>query len=1826
MIIFGGYDGKRHLNDVQILDLENNINRKWMPGITRKIQGKYLYIHSERDALLTLLKIKVFDYYGNDIAVGKTVKHGFDRCPSGFPYAYSATMNFDSCCDDNKGFGDQRKRGNSCIPGSSEACTKKPCVDFVSATDSTAYPSTDAASWISIHLNEYNKQYENPIHRISILNGLSTYPTSGNNIHHSPEMMKRLKDAVLFITDEDIEELRDPMDYSLKWTLNDDPFQEYVNDRSDGYIEKDFRQVCLHRNLGSGCASISAKTAYGSVCHSYPTLEKAFQACLHLPPESENYCNTITYLKSSGKTCFSYCSENFGCSTKIGSAVSVWRREVELPSPRSNHTAVVQNGVMHVYGGWDGQVIFDDLWNFDVTSGRWSSIHNLELKPYPRFSHASVLINGGMITFGGHSSEGIVPSSKLQCKKAGYCSPFKAIHVTGTKSAYLLRDGSQSYAEPTFPFKFWNDIDDELKIIEKSIVLDNAYHDGWYTVFTEAVGEGYGDYRLDDSNIRLMNLDGVNSAPPEECVINGNYQVRIEYGSALSNYVQFTVPSGSNIFEQQINQNIQLSGVTSSFSEFGTTAKFCHACVKDGTRFGGSCWAVTKDNDNNRQCGCNGPSWDGIGVYYGGKAQNANECEPWGGGFAGDTLNNGQKGGLPSVGVVIKVKCDQIENIVEVELDDDATLYIFSDTRNSAVDFGTVPQYRYDSLDNTLYRDISTSVWKQSMDNSGNALSTPYYIRLSFHGEYIEGEYLNDATKNDFVGLFNGKKGHFKMGSGGSNTLSFEISYSSKQITIHTTPNSIVLSYYNGDFSFNALFLEKSEPSLTLRNDNILPGASGGPYTFNVWKSRIRKRNQRRKYHLNNDWKGTFGFALMPQHSATVCDKCGTRNDLSELLLYSTEGCEVNCFGCLSHETCLICEDRFYLKNGNCYPSDICPHGIQSFNMPGKLPDVVCVTCSNGFSHCKGLTGYGRPATYVPSFNPFEKSTNLLTGNKDVFEISKINLGSVIAYTNYHVSFDIYPYSKSIGRNEIFRFTSSDNDCCAYLDKYLSVSFVPNNENALYFDSGQTVEKINLDLQVSFGSMRDGNMIMHIPAVSSGILLNQWSKVNIHVINNVYTVAVNRYKTSLTTTRRYRRPVRNDHLNIHFGQDPEQVLKSSPFVANGPFEADVLPSKNFIFLGSTGLFSDFTLSFSIWTTANKIYSKEIIRFSDGRSKSPVIRFDINGNLDIIMSENEQNITKDFISFKSSDHNLFDSEGWKHVLIDVHHNTLKASIQDESNTNIMPEVSVTLEGSYRPYKQDGKVYIKSNFVEEDSSIGAWTKILQIDGAEYTPDTNAQDELSDTKGDRKMSDVDINTIPADNNGYNYYMFTDDKTEEELVLYVRTKEEFQDTASVFGWKGSSPTALYDFCYLDHFQSITECIWTNRFFAGFGTGLGRSCNQWQFDDSSGSKCIQTSNTNKRCFSHGAQSSCSYLSVENQLRQNVKIYKLDLRIHSNFTGKYMEFFNDGASKSYDTLEQTCNDRRQRFCTYDEICPNGRFRKPIGGEHNSVDMWLPIENDEWVQIGKGAEGWCQKLSGNTVTYSDADWATTDTNVAHKQVYACCNNIADNNPKYLYIGNQNFGLKDITYTPTSTANNGQFAYFTYNPETSVAHDNHIGYTTIYENFQLSFEIKVDTKCNNVGQKCPILRFMSKSADMSPLISIKENSKLLCVNVHTECYDFGNGNPHNYELCADYEFASDGWQRVNIIYDNIQKNKLILNYPNDAYFKELELLSNGITSDGNICKIPRRKKGNVYLTTPDNSDYDYFSAGFDTMPEVRKIKYASLNFNSNANLREFTYNPV
>ena len=104
----------------------------------------------------------------------------------------------------------------------------------------------------------------------------------------------------------------------------------------------------------------------------------------------EKYCNTLTYSEQSGETCFSYCSEDFSCGENAVGSMTTWIRTRKKPSPRSNHTAVVQNGFMYIFGGWDGQVIYDDLWQFDITWSRWSKVRNFNYKQVPRFSHAAV--------------------------------------------------------------------------------------------------------------------------------------------------------------------------------------------------------------------------------------------------------------------------------------------------------------------------------------------------------------------------------------------------------------------------------------------------------------------------------------------------------------------------------------------------------------------------------------------------------------------------------------------------------------------------------------------------------------------------------------------------------------------------------------------------------------------------------------------------------------------------------------------------------------------------------------------------------------------------------------------------------------------------------------------------------------------------------------------------------------------------------------------------------------------------------------------------------------------------------------------------------------------------------------------------------------------------------------------------------------------------------------------------------------------------------------------------------------------------------------------
>jgi len=175
----------------------------------------------------------------------------------------------------------------------------------------------------------------------------------------------------------------------------------------------------------------------------------------------------------------------------------------------------------------------------------------------------------------------------------------------------------------------------------------------WTIVFQEEEGSGNGA-KFDNHPLRTLSLN----KPPFDLKL-GNYRVRMEWGEEGA-FAEFTVPPGQNIFSQKKEQlfipvkHIVTSSLDNNL-KLGSTANFCHACVKGGTKYGDTCWGLIPKKSSHRLCGCNSGGWEGYGIYYGGYKKNNDGCGGQGGGFAGPKKNNQQKGNLDSVGLRIKI-------------------------------------------------------------------------------------------------------------------------------------------------------------------------------------------------------------------------------------------------------------------------------------------------------------------------------------------------------------------------------------------------------------------------------------------------------------------------------------------------------------------------------------------------------------------------------------------------------------------------------------------------------------------------------------------------------------------------------------------------------------------------------------------------------------------------------------------------------------------------------------------------------------------------------------------------------------------------------------------------------------------------------------------------------------------------------------------------------------------------------------------------------------------------------------------------------------------
>lgn len=73
-----------------------------------------------------------------------------------------------------------------------------------------------------------------------------------------------------------------------------------------------------------------------------------------------------------------------------------------LPMPRFGHSAVVCGRAMYVFGGWDGHDTLDDLYEYTFSSRRWGELMDVEgVKPSPRYRHTAVCCGPVMYIFAG---------------------------------------------------------------------------------------------------------------------------------------------------------------------------------------------------------------------------------------------------------------------------------------------------------------------------------------------------------------------------------------------------------------------------------------------------------------------------------------------------------------------------------------------------------------------------------------------------------------------------------------------------------------------------------------------------------------------------------------------------------------------------------------------------------------------------------------------------------------------------------------------------------------------------------------------------------------------------------------------------------------------------------------------------------------------------------------------------------------------------------------------------------------------------------------------------------------------------------------------------------------------------------------------------------------------------------------------------------------------------------------------------------------------------------------------------------------------------------
>jgi len=76
------------------------------------------------------------------------------------------------------------------------------------------------------------------------------------------------------------------------------------------------------------------------------------------------------------------------------------------PAPRSGHTIVSYEDKIIMFGGNDGQYLYNDTWMFDTAQNEWTELSCIGFIPASREGHAACVVDDVVYIFGGRGMDG----------------------------------------------------------------------------------------------------------------------------------------------------------------------------------------------------------------------------------------------------------------------------------------------------------------------------------------------------------------------------------------------------------------------------------------------------------------------------------------------------------------------------------------------------------------------------------------------------------------------------------------------------------------------------------------------------------------------------------------------------------------------------------------------------------------------------------------------------------------------------------------------------------------------------------------------------------------------------------------------------------------------------------------------------------------------------------------------------------------------------------------------------------------------------------------------------------------------------------------------------------------------------------------------------------------------------------------------------------------------------------------------------------------------------------------------------------------------------